>query len=103
MMDNAAAVHHPRAVGYFKREPGVLLDQKEGDAAFTQAADNGKNVLHHLRQTHRRFVEDQQARAAEQGAVKRQQLLLTAGKQASELMLALPGAGSARKCHSSLA
>ena len=63
--------------------------------ALSQGGDNAKNVLdHQRRQAHRRFVEDQQARLAEQGAVERQQLLFTAGEQPRQLMLAF---GEARE------
>jgi hypothetical protein len=35
-MNNAAAVHHPRAVGDLQRQTGVLLDQQQRNAALAQ-------------------------------------------------------------------
>ena len=73
-----------------------MFDKQQGNAAFAQPGDNGKNVLDHLRgKAHRRLVEDQQPRAAEQGAVKGKQLLLATGQQPGKLMLALAQAREA--------
>jgi hypothetical protein len=70
----------------------------EDAAQFPQPGDHRKNVLHHLwRQPHGGLVQDQQTWEAEQSAVERQQLLLTAGEQPGKLMLAFAKTGEAFK------
>ena len=60
--------------------------------------DNAENVLdHQRRQAHRRLIEDQQARLAEQGAVERQQLLFATGEQPGQLVLAFGERGKLAK------
>ena len=69
-----------------KRLVHVLLDQKHGDAALVDAADDVEILLHQARrQPERRLVDQQQLWRAHQPAADRYHRLLAAGHGAGKL------------------
>ena len=72
-----------------QRELGILLDQQQRDALGCDLADDLEDFLHqHRRQSHARFVQQQQSRTAQQRAADSEHLLLAAGKRAGKLAAA---------------
>ncbi len=88
-----AVLQHVTAIGELQRLVGVLLDEEDGHSLFTQLFNGVEDLLNdNWRKTQRRFIQQQQARLAHQGAADRQHLLLTAGHGPRTLNTTLPQA-----------
>src|SRR5258707_1115391 len=77
---DTAVDHDVAAMGEFQRVECVLLDQEYGELLLhVEPADRIEDLTRHQRgEPERRLVEQEQARAAHQGARDRQHLLLAA-------------------------
>src|SRR5579872_6268960 len=82
-----AVDHDIAAVGEPQRVIGVLLDDQYGEAVLpVECPDRLEDLARdQRRETKRRFVEEEQARAAHQGTADRQHLLFAAGQRAAAL------------------
>jgi phosphomannomutase len=83
---DATGFQHIAARSDRKCHLGVLLHQQNGGALAIHLADDVEDLVHqNRRQTHRRLVQQHDARPAHHGAPDRQHLLLAAGECAAEL------------------
>src|SRR5919108_296737 len=88
---HAAAVEDDDVVGDVEHEPGVLLDEEDGQPLRLEAPDGGHDFGDDLRrQALRGLVHQEYARIRHQRTGDREHLLLPAGERAGDLILALP-------------
>ena len=87
---DGAGLQHVGAVRDGQRHFSVLLHQQDRDALFVDFLDDLENLLDQQRgQAHRRLIHQNHLGLSHQGAAHGQHLLLTAGKRARQLALAL--------------
>src|SRR5690242_1973366 len=80
-VDDAPVLHHVMPVGDGGREAEILLDEQDREAALLERADRAPDLLDDdRRQSFRRLVQQQEARARTQDAPDGEHLLLTAGE-----------------------
>src|SRR5262249_60915021 len=73
-----------------ERHVRVLLDQEHGDPALVDLANRAEDLAHEQgRESERRLVQEQEARARHESAADGQHLLLAARERARALLLAL--------------
>ena len=88
--NDIARLKHICFIGNGERFFRILLDQKNGHSVLVDFLDNIENLINiEWGQTHRRLVENDQARVAHEGASHRKHLLLAAGQSSGKLVLAL--------------
>src|ERR687886_195096 len=66
--------------GDLQGDVGVLLDEQDGRALFVDLLDGMEDSLHqHRREAHRGLVQEEELRAAHEGAANGEHLLFTTG------------------------
>src|SRR5208282_3046505 len=90
-VDDPAVLHDEKSIGQGRREAEILLDEQDRETRSFELGDGAADLLNDdRRETLRRLVEHQEARAGAQDSRDREHLLLAAGQLAAAACKTLP-------------